>query len=1310
MELTEEAKVAILKRVSDLKLLKSKHKSVFTKTKNKVIQCVDVKEGEDINKIELRKLQDYLDDANEVALGTMHKLCSSYRELNDTVNEGKIMDEIEILEKEYSEAHKIVYNACMSTSAKSVSAGGASSTLGKDMWQQLKRVQIPVFSGEKRKYESWKAAFYACIDSAPATAEYKLLQLRQYLSGEALKSIENLGHSAVSYNAAKERLERKFGGKRRQVMAYLEELDKFPPMREENAKTIEKFADLLDIVVINLTEAEKEEDLKDGTLYLKLQRKMPETMLTRYNRWIFENREDESVQTLRKWLNQEAKYYVAAAETVHGLSGEKWKSPKNNPNTHFTSDRNPQSKTKICKVCSDNHDIWNCSIFKQLSAAQRWNKAKELKLCFRCLGSGHSGSTCNRMKVCGIQGCRKNHNRLLHCEESSAQNHAEVHVQYNHNMEQHTHNSCDQEVNTSQIGLRTVPVIVKNGNKQLMVNALLDDGSSKSYINSDVAAELGLDIGSNAHLITVNVMNGRKETFETTPVNFLIESLNGQVKMAMEATTTNHVTGNLKTIDWNKHSQKYQHLQRINFPLCRNRNTVDLLIGVDYSDLHFSLYEIRGNPGEPIARLTPLGWTCVGAVTNMNENEDRNYHTFFLQNDVNLDKSIEKFWEIEHIPQKENSMSIEDSSVVKQVESETECHNGHYQVPIPWNSKKSCLTNNYELALQRLKNTEKKLEKDAFVKEAYTETIKKYESKGYISKVKQNEKSSDGTWYLPHFPVIKLDRETTKVRIVFDASAKKDGISLNDAIHQGPKLQNELFDVLMRFRSKPVAIICDIEEMYLRVGIHPTDRSYHRFLWNSSAPVQYEFNSLVFGVNSSPFLAQFVARKNAELHEREFPRAAETVLYSTYMDDSMDSVETVEEGIELYHQLSELWAKANMYARKWLSNSKAVLENIPIEHRTSKVEIDQDSLPSVKTLGVTWLANDDCFVFNVQVPEENTELTKRLILRKTASIFDPHGFLAPYVIRAKMIMQELWIAGLEWDELVNSELSEAFWKWLSELNELQEIKVPRCIKMEETASEKITLHAFGDASEKAYGAVVYARCENAENEISVRLVAAKSRVAPVKTVSIPRLELLSAVLCLKLTLAICAALNICVNDCNFWTDSMNVLHWIRNRSSKFKPFVANRVGEIQQLSKPLQWRHVIGKQNPADIVSRGLSVSKLKTSELWWKGPEFLQKDESEWRRIQELIRHFWNRWLKEWLPSLQTLKKWHKVQPDLKINDVVIVMSSDMPRAQWPLGRITRVHKSRDGHVRAANVLMNGKELVRPITKLCPLEVTGAD
>ena len=177
-----------------------------------------------------------------------------------------------------------------------------------DLWRQLKRVAVPVVSGSKKEYENWKASFMACIDQAPATGEYKLLQLRQYLTGDALKAIEGIGHSAAAYETAKERLDRKFGGRRRQLAIYLEELENIKPIRNGNTKDLENFADVLDITIINLMEARRYDELGNGSMYIKLQKKIRQILLSQYHRWLYEKDKVESVQTLREWVIQEAEF------------------------------------------------------------------------------------------------------------------------------------------------------------------------------------------------------------------------------------------------------------------------------------------------------------------------------------------------------------------------------------------------------------------------------------------------------------------------------------------------------------------------------------------------------------------------------------------------------------------------------------------------------------------------------------------------------------------------------------------------------------------------------------------------------------------------------------------------------------------------------------------------------------------------------------------------------------------------------------------------------------------------------------------
>lgn len=311
--------------ILELKKEKAKVKSLFTQANNRLAMLT---EDEEIDKPAIRNAQSEFDYRQEIAMAVIDKLCLAYRENGEMNSEFNTIEEMETLELEHMSTHAKVLDSLniltiISRESDTEEAGaGSKVNVGTDMWRQLKIVEIPIFACDKKKYRAWKSAFMAYIDSAPATGEYKRLQLRQYTSGDALRTIDNLGHSKASYEATKERLERKFGGSRRQVAIYLEELDNFRVMKYEAALLIEKFADLLDVAVLNMKEANRADDLGDGSLYLRLYKKMPVAMLARYHRWIAKNHATESVEILKDWLNQEAVYHTIAHETISGLNSK----------------------------------------------------------------------------------------------------------------------------------------------------------------------------------------------------------------------------------------------------------------------------------------------------------------------------------------------------------------------------------------------------------------------------------------------------------------------------------------------------------------------------------------------------------------------------------------------------------------------------------------------------------------------------------------------------------------------------------------------------------------------------------------------------------------------------------------------------------------------------------------------------------------------------------------------------------------------------------------------------------------------------
>ena len=417
----------------------------------------------------------------------------------------------------------------------------------------------------------------ACVDDAPARDEYKLLQLRQSLEDEALDVIKNLGHSATAYHAAKERLERRYGGQRRQIALCLERLEKLQPIRRGNPKDLKRFADLLDIAVINLKDAGRFDELSNGTFYICLQKTIPEEKLVEYHRWLHDKLEEENVESLRRWVIQEAEFETVAHEIICGLDGDRNYQRRDEKmldgdrnyrrrdgKTFFGEGSGDLIKSNVCVICSDNHPIWSCVKFKDMHIHERWLVAKQNRLCYRCLGVGHIGNNCKRMGICGVKGCKETHNRLLHeeieNEEEKAPNESVRNfMEEETHKEEVTHTTLDFQ-QQNHVALRTVPVIVKNGGIKKIVNALLDDGSTTTYINDDIAAALNLR--GEIRKVTVKVLNNRVEPFQTMPVEFELESANGEFKTKLPAYTTERVSGNMKIVNWKICANRWEHFSR----------------------------------------------------------------------------------------------------------------------------------------------------------------------------------------------------------------------------------------------------------------------------------------------------------------------------------------------------------------------------------------------------------------------------------------------------------------------------------------------------------------------------------------------------------------------------------------------------------------------------------------------------------------------------------------------------------------------------------------------------------------------------
>ena len=313
-------------------------------------------------------------------------------------------------------------------------------------------------------------------------------------------------------------------------------------------------------------------------------------------------------------------------------------------------------------------------------------------------------------------------------------------------------------------------------------------------------------------------------------------------------------------------------------------------------------------------------------------------------------------------------------------------------------------------------------------------------------------------------------------------------------------------------------------------------------------------------------------------------------------------------------QLQELFAKAGFLLRKWRCSSPAVLQNVSLELRDQQIAQsipDADSF--VKTLGLEWNSSQDCFRLTVSEIASLRVVTKRALISDVAKIFDVLGWFAPCVVKMKILLQTLWESKVGWDDPVGDEVEDSWKKWRMELPLLSNVMIPRCYFPKHAHVVSVQLHGFSDASESAYAGVVYIRMVDSDNDAYVSLLMSKTKVAPIKRLTIPRLELCGAYLLAKILSHVKEVLHVPAHNVFAWTDSMIVLGWLDGSPRRFKTFVGNRVSGIMDLISPDRWRHVSGVENPADCASRGLFPSEIIEHHLWWHGPEWLLKTEDEW-------------------------------------------------------------------------------------------------
>ena len=641
---------------------------------------------------------------------------------------------------------------------------------------------------------------------------------------------------------------------------------------------------------------------------------------------------------------------------------------------------------------------------------------------------------------------------------------------------------------------------------------------------------------------------------------------------------------------------------------------VDVLIGQDY---YWTIVDyVQGHrSGSLVALPTPFGYIVSGNWGS--ERVEGRTSVSLVSLGSASSKEITMFWDLERLGISGDEVSVdhlENHPVIAKFQEGLSYNPKlqRYQVSALYKNEadKRFMTNNVAMASKRAESLRRKLTREDLW-EDYKATMSEYVGKGMIEEIPDEEVGANSCYYMPQQLVIKRDElGKVKLRPVFDASAKNPwGISANDIMEAGPPLQPDIVVMILKWRRWRVALSGDVEKAFLQISLNPKDRDMFRFLllWEGGVK-HYRFARVPFGGTSSPFMLNAVIRHHLSL----FPGnpVAEELQDSIYVDNVLTGADSEEEAEKKFQEASNIFSKAGLQLKKWDSNSSNVI-NLLRENQVYQ--------PETKVLGIKWDAISDYFSFS-KIDYYTCTLTKRALLSVFSRIYDPLGLVGPFVLLAKILFQKAWQRTVGWDEQLPQDLGDAFQAWIQGTQELAQLQIPRAyfpgIPWKEV-KESVEVHAFGDASQVGYGAVCYVRLRTAQG-YRVSFAAARCRVAPLKVISLPRLELLAALCCARLARYVEKGLGV-EAQVSCYTDSTVTLAWINGEPIQYKVFVGNRVSEIQKLVPKENWQHCPGNLNPADMASRGLSGSEMVSASTWFHGPDWLGIHErcpasAEWR------------------------------------------------------------------------------------------------
>ena len=869
----------------------------------------------------------------------------------------------------------------------------------------LPKHKLPKFSGDWKEWLSFKDQFKTMVYDLPEAqlpAVKKHMYLREALEGEALSTIKSVPVTGADLERAWKAVCNKYDNTDKLRDDYIAEMRKLKPMTEPSAQQLRKLYEHINGTRESLPRLGKAIDYYDEILIYEIKGCFDSSTRQFYENYALMKKEESSGSSRITWeqMTSFVNTRCLALENCKEKSKESKESKEHNPRKSTSSYSTQLTKERPkCSVCPKRHYLYECSTFADFPLKKKRELVNKKRLCYNCLAPNHGVKNCDSKHTC--KHCREQHHSLLHYEKGPKEEEGEQNTSGNVESSK-TDVKSNYSYRDASVLLPTAIVAIKDATgREQRFRALLDTGSQATFISESAAQALGLKrraascnlkgignspAGKTKGEMDLVIKSSQKKDYEAKATAFILPVVTGRQP------------------DSPVNAEQWNHLKDL--PLADERyhrpGKVDVLLGAEIAMQAFLGKQMPGPPGSPTAHATVFGWVVAGSTVD--DSRALSVHTMTITAEPTISDLLQRHWKIEEIPQKplftKEEKRCEDLFETTTIQDQE----GRFIVRIPFRAERPVLGPSREIAMRRLIANENRIIRDKSLHQQYVDFIDDYHGQGHMEEVQQMEKY--GAAYLPHHAIIRPGAQTTKLRVVFDASCKTgNGRSFNDEQLVGPVIQDDLTSIIMRFRLYKYAINGDISQMYRQIWVHEDDRKYQRILWRESPGEEvktFELKTVTYGTASAPYLATKCLQFLANLNHRRFPEAAQIIKSSFYMDDLLTGADSPEEAIKIQNEVTAVLKSAGFTLRKFASNDPMILQGLEDQQKQTEFLTNPENV--IKTLGIQWNRERDCFSFMVKL-KDGQQLTKRTMLSEIARIFDPLGWSAPVTVRAKMFLQ-----------------------------------------------------------------------------------------------------------------------------------------------------------------------------------------------------------------------------------------------------------------------------------------------------------------